>query len=149
MLTVVTSSLMYYVERAAQPDVFSSIPDAMWWSIVTVTTVGYGNATPVTVPGQVLGGLVALLGTGMGALPAGFLASGFSDALDGDSGGSKGEGQEENFAAVSGGEDLGRQSPAPSFKAQYCPHCGSELPVSIGGDGESEHPHRSNGQVTS
>jgi voltage-gated potassium channel len=138
MMTVVTSSLMYYVERAAQPDVFSSIPSAMWWSVVTVTTVGYGNATPVTVPGQVLGGLVALLGTGMGALPAGFLASGFSDALDGDS---RKEDQKESPEENLNSGDSGRQSPSPSLKVQYCPNCGSELPALIGGGSESGHMH--------
>ena len=120
MLTVVTSSLMYYAERAAQPEVFSSIPDAIWWSVVTVTTVGYGNATPVTVLGQMLGGLVAVLGTGMGALPAGFLASGFSDALENKSSDSE---QEEK------GEEgkLEREEPFSHKAIQYCLHCGSEL----------------------
>ncbi|MCS3685400.1 voltage-gated potassium channel [Salinibacter ruber] len=127
MLTVVTSSLMYYAERAAQPEVFSSIPDAIWWSVVTVTTVGYGNATPVTVLGQMLGGLVAVLGTGMGALPAGFLASGFSDALESESVEEKKEGKEDSSAQV----------PARSAHhagIQYCPHCGSKISNSIGDD---------------
>ncbi len=120
MMTVVTSSLMYYVERAAQPDVFSSIPSAMWWSVVTVTTVGYGNATPVTVPGQMLGGLVALLGTGMGALPAGFLASGFSDALESES--------SEHGSSSSEEEAEGDQGNSVSGDViRYCPHCGSDL----------------------
>ncbi len=114
MLAVVASSLMYYAERAAQPEVFGSIPQAVWWSVVTVTTVGYGNAAPVTVPGQVLGGIVALLGTGMGALPAGFLASGFSDALESGSTEEK-EPEESKGNSVSGDA------------IRYCPHCGSDL----------------------
>ncbi|MBB4070328.1 voltage-gated potassium channel [Salinibacter ruber] len=121
MLTVVTSSLMYYAERAAQPEVFSSIPDAIWWSVVTVTTVGYGNATPVTVLGQMLGGLVAVLGTGMGALPAGFLASGFSDALEGGSVEGRKEASKEDSSA-----QVTAQNAHPG-DIQYCPHCGSML----------------------
>lgn len=137
MLTVVTSSLMYYAERVAQPEVFGSIPKAVWWSVVTVTTVGYGNATPVTVPGQMLGGIVALLGTGMGALPAGFLASGFSDALEGDS---QQESREENGS----GPDEDRS--AFSHEIQYCPHCGSELPLRADNE-DASRAHRSNGRT--
>nr|WP_259085417.1 ion transporter [Salinibacter ruber] len=129
MLTVITSSLMYYAERTAQPEVFSSIPDAIWWSVVTVTTVGYGNATPVTVPGQVLGGLVAVLGTGMGALPAGFLASGFSDALENDPE-EEPEGQSDKTSSISE-----KRPPASLHEIQYCPHCGSELPYVAHSDG--------------
>ena len=114
MLAVFTSSLMYYAERAAQPEAFGSIPKAVWWSVVTITTVGYGNATPVTIPGQVLGGLVALLGTGMGAVPAGFLASGFSDALESKS--KKGAAREKSV-----------EPPSTTEIASYCPHCGSSL----------------------
>ncbi len=142
MLMIVTSSVIYYAERAAQPEVFSSIPKAMWWSVVTVTTVGYGNATPVTVPGQMLGGLVAVLGTGMGALPAGFLASGFSDALESDSGEEK---QEEN-PEKEPSTGVKKQPAFPEHAAQYCPHCGSELLRSDRGDGASQR-HRANGEV--
>ncbi len=140
MLTVITSSLMYYAERTAQPEVFSSIPDAIWWSVVTVTTVGYGNATPITVPGQVLGGLVAVLGTGMGALPAGFLASGFSDALENDSE-EEPEGQSDKTSSISE-----KRPPASFHEIQYCPHCGSKLPGSISGDETTEH-HRADGKT--
>lgn len=137
MLTVVTSSLMYYAERAAQPNVFGSIPKAVWWSVVTVTTVGYGNATPITVPGQMLGGIVALLGTGMGALPAGFLASGFSDALEDDSRQGSREGDGSSAIGARGAFD---------HEVQYCPHCGSELPLRADDD-EAIKSHRSDGET--
>ncbi len=81
LLLVVSSSLMYFVERDAQPDVFSSIPATMWWGVVTLTTVGYGDTYPVTAVGKVLGAFVAFLGIGMFALPAGLLASGFSEEI--------------------------------------------------------------------
>jgi len=141
MLTVVTSSLMYYAERAAQPEVFSSIPDAIWWSVVTVTTVGYGNATPVTVPGQILGGLVAVLGAGMGALPAGFLASGFSDALEGSSAKEK---TQEAYEGNSGARASGQLSSLSEIR--YCPHCGSEFSQMAISDGTERH-HRANGEA--
>jgi voltage-gated potassium channel len=81
ILLVVASSAMYYLEHDAQPKVFSSIPAAMWWGVVTLTTVGYGDIYPVTTLGKVIGAMIALLGVGLFALPAGILASGFAAEL--------------------------------------------------------------------
>jgi voltage-gated potassium channel len=81
ILLVIFSSLMYYVENAAQPDRFSSIPAAMWWGVATLTTVGYGDIYPVTLGGKVLGALSALVGIGMFAMPAGILGSAFIDEM--------------------------------------------------------------------
>jgi len=81
ILLIIASSLMYFVENEAQPDVFSSIPAAMWWGIVTLTTVGYGDLFPVTPLGKVLGAIIAIMGIGMFALPAGILGSGFVEEM--------------------------------------------------------------------
>lgn len=80
MLLVASSTAMYWVERGANPS-FDSIPATMWWGVATLTTVGYGDVTPVTALGKMLGGMVALIGVGMFALPAGILAGGFAEAL--------------------------------------------------------------------
>lgn len=77
LLLTLVSSLMYFVEHDAQPEAFSSIPAALWWGVVTLTTVGYGDVYPVTPLGKLLGATVAVLGTGLVALPASILASGF------------------------------------------------------------------------
>lgn len=77
ILLVVASSLMYFAEGSTQPDSFGSIPETMWWAIVTLTTVGYGDVAPVTPLGRTLGGVVAILGIGLFALPASILATGF------------------------------------------------------------------------
>jgi voltage-gated potassium channel len=61
--------------------VFSDIPSAMWWAVVTMTTLGYGDMVPATALGRVLGACTAVIGVGMIALPAGVLASGFSEQL--------------------------------------------------------------------
>ena len=74
-------------------------PQAMWWSVITMTTVGYGDAVPVTVPGRMLAGLIAVLGIGLFALPAGILGSGFV-------------------------QELRRGDDQPII----CPHCGGEVP---------------------
>ncbi|MDH3600208.1 MAG: ion transporter, partial [Candidatus Tectomicrobia bacterium] len=81
IILLFASSGMYVMENAAQPDAFSSIPAAMWWGIATLTTVGYGDIYPITPLGKVLGSVIALLGVGLFALPAGILASGFNDIM--------------------------------------------------------------------
>ena len=79
---VLTSSFMYYAEREAQPDKFSSIPAAMWWGIVTLATIGYGDVVPVTDAGRLLGSVSAIAGILVLALPVGILASGFTAELE-------------------------------------------------------------------
>ena len=81
ILLALSSSLMYLVEHEDQPEVFTSIPATMWWSIVTLTTVGYGDTYPITALGQTIAAVIAILGIGMFALPAGLLGAGFVDAL--------------------------------------------------------------------
>ena len=80
-LLLITSTFMYYIENEAQPESFSSIPETMWWGIATLTTVGYGDVYPITPLGQFLGGIIAIIGIGLFALPTGILASGFSEEL--------------------------------------------------------------------
>lgn len=81
VLLVAVSSAMYFVEGDVQPEAFSSIPETMWWGLVTMTTVGYGDITPVTQAGRLVAGIAALLGVAMFALPAGVLGAGFSEAF--------------------------------------------------------------------
>jgi voltage-gated potassium channel len=80
-LLVFQSSVVYYFEREAQPDKYGSIPEAMWWGIVTLTTVGYGDVTPVTLWGRMAGGLTAVMGLCMFAIPVGIIASAFIEAV--------------------------------------------------------------------
>jgi len=80
-LMLVTASLMHVVEGGAQPDKFGSIPEAMWWSIVTLTTVGYGDAVPITVLGKMVAGVTAVLGLVMLALPVGIIATSFAEVI--------------------------------------------------------------------
>lgn len=98
VLLVLGSSFLYLVEHEAQPDKFSSIPAAMWWGVATLTTVGYGDVAPITPLGRFLGAIVAVMGIGMFALPAGILASGFA-------------------------RELGKRRGEP----EVCPHCGEPL----------------------
>jgi len=82
ILVFMASAFMYIAEHHAQPEAFASIPHAMWWAVSTLTTVGYGDVTPVTGLGKLLGGLIAITGIGMFALPAGILGSAFVEEFE-------------------------------------------------------------------
>lgn len=81
ILLIISASLMFYAEGDAQPENFSSIPATLWWSVVTLTTVGYGDVYPITVVGKTIAGLISILGIGMVALPAGIISAGFVDEI--------------------------------------------------------------------
>lgn len=98
-MLLINSSVMYYVEHPAQPKVFSSIPATMWWGVNAMATVGYGDIHPITPLGKFLGGLTAMMGIMLFALPTGILTSGFL-------------------------EHLRNQK---STTQHYCPHCGKEI----------------------
>nr|WP_256415900.1 potassium channel family protein [Ruegeria sp. HKCCD8929] len=81
VLLILAASGAYIVEHDAQPDKFASIPHAMWWAIITLTSVGYGDVSPITPAGQFFGSVVSVIGVGVAALPAGILASGLADQV--------------------------------------------------------------------
>jgi len=77
----IASALMYVVERHAQPDRFASIPEAMWWALITLTTVGYGDVSPVTPLGKIVGALTAFMGVCTVALLTGIIANAFASQV--------------------------------------------------------------------
>ena len=81
MMVVLSASLVYLAEFKAQPDDFGSIPDALWWAVITMTSIGYGDVVPVTTVGKIFGALIGIISVGMIALPTGIMASGFNQAL--------------------------------------------------------------------
>ena len=80
-LMIVAAAAMHMVEATAQPDKFGSIPEAMWWAIITLTTVGYGDAVPITPLGKVVASITALFGLVMLALPVGIIATSFAEVI--------------------------------------------------------------------
>lgn len=78
---LIASSVMYYAEHAAQPEQFSSIPAAMWWGVVTLTTLGYGDVFPVTGIGRLMGGVFAITGILLIALPTAILGAAFVEEV--------------------------------------------------------------------
>lgn len=81
LVMFVAAIMMYLVEGDAQPEAFGSIPRAVWWSMATLTTIGYGDVYPITVLGKLLAGITALASLALVALPAGILAAAFSEAF--------------------------------------------------------------------
>ena len=84
ILLIFSSSIKYYAETRVQPEAFSSIPATFWWAVATLTTVGYGDVYPITTLGKILGGVIALLGIGMFALPTGIFGAGFVERIQKD-----------------------------------------------------------------
>lgn len=80
-LLLIISSLVFYIENPAQPDVYKSIPDSLWWGVNAMTTVGYGDMHPITPVGKLFGGILAIAGVAFFALPTGILASGFAEHI--------------------------------------------------------------------
>jgi voltage-gated potassium channel len=73
-----SSAVMFLIERQAQPTAFSSLPQALWWAVVTLTTTGYGDKVPITTLGRMLGGIVMIFGIATFGLSTGILATGFA-----------------------------------------------------------------------
>ncbi|MXZ91077.1 MAG: ion transporter [Chloroflexi bacterium] len=112
---VMAATLMYFAETEAQPDIFSSIPASMWWSVVTLTTVGYGDTVPITPIGRALAAVIAVLGIGLFALPAGIISAGLLE--------------------VDAAEDTAvRYDAGHPQNGDVCPHCGQPMPDKTDGD---------------
>jgi len=107
IILILASSALYAVEREAQPDKFASIPDAMWWAVVTLATVGYGDVYPITPLGKFISSLVALSAIGLFALPAGILAAGFAESIQ-------------------------KRRTNNTDRTIVCPHCGTEFSIQEG-----------------
>ncbi len=81
LLVVLTASLGYLFEHEAQPEKFENIPQSIYWAVITLASVGYGDISPITPMGRVMTIILALLGIGIFAIPAALLSSAFSDQL--------------------------------------------------------------------
>jgi voltage-gated potassium channel len=77
----ISGFLMYYIENPAQPEVFSNVLVSMWWSVATLTTVGYGDIYPITPMGKLVSGIISLLGIGVVALPTGLISVGYLERI--------------------------------------------------------------------
>lgn len=110
ILLLLSATVMYDLENEANPDKFPDIITTLWWSVATLTTVGYGDVYPETGWGKFVGGIIALIGVGLVALPTGIISASFIEALERDKQSRKEEEQEEETVSFN-----------------YCPHCGKPL----------------------
>ncbi len=78
---ILSAATIYQFENAVQPEVFSSIPAAMWWAVITLTTVGYGDIYPITLGGKIAAAVIAVTSVGFIALPTGILGAGFVEEI--------------------------------------------------------------------
>jgi len=120
LMLILSSSLIYLAEHKAQPDKFSSIPAAMWWGVATLTTVGYGDVYPITALGKFFGSIIALLGVGIVALPAGIIASGFNESMQERMGNSIPD-------IAMPPSEITHEYTANDHPVKCCPHCGQHL----------------------
>ena len=73
---------IYFFENTAQPEVFTSVFSSLWWAVITLTTVGYGDMYPITVGGRILTFVILMIGLGIVAVPAGILSASLSKARE-------------------------------------------------------------------
>jgi voltage-gated potassium channel len=81
ILMLVSAPIMYYLENSVQPEIFSSIPSALWWSVITFTTVGYGDMYPITTLGKIVASFLSVLGIAFYAIPGAIFTSALLEKL--------------------------------------------------------------------
>lgn len=112
-LMLISAVLMYDAEHEAQPEVFENAFSGLWWAIVTVTTVGYGDVHPITVIGRVMGSIIAILGIALIAVPTGIITAGFSEQIT-------------HKAAEREAAEKANAKESEDEK-KFCPYCGHKL----------------------
>ncbi|MBR3221063.1 MAG: ion transporter [Kiritimatiellae bacterium] len=101
LLMLVSSLIIYAAEHDAQPNAFKNAFSGLWWTVATLTTVGYGDIYPITVIGRIFGAALALLGVAAVAVPTGIISSGLIERVS--------------------------SRKASEQKISYCPHCGKRI----------------------
>ncbi|AFM05423.1 Kef-type K+ ransport system, predicted NAD-binding component [Bernardetia litoralis DSM 6794] len=133
ILLLVSSTLMYYVEHDINPQGFPNIIATLWWAVVTLTTVGYGDVVPITMLGKILNGITALIGIGVVALPTSILSAGFLEKVQERKRIEKEETEQIERQLLQelkerNGEIEEENKNSHSTHLCYCPHCGGKLP---------------------
>lgn len=127
IMVTLAASAMWLCEHEAQPDNFRSVPQAMWWAIITVTTIGYGDVTPLTTAGRIVGGVVAFLGICIFALPVGILGGAFIEEMERQ----KTLKEAQKLAEEGDVEGAAESDSLNGTTESRCPHCGERLDIHV------------------
>ena len=116
IIMIISSFIMFYAEHESQPEQFPNVLGCLWWAIVTMTTIGYGDVYPVTTMGKLIGSIMAILGIGLVAMPTGIISAGFLEKIN--------EKQEKEKKQEKNKE---QQQIEVTDKKNFCPYCGHKL----------------------
>ena len=127
IIMIISSFLMYYAEHDMQPEAFPNVLGCLWWAIVTMTTIGYGDVFPVTMVGKIIGSTMALLGIGLVAMPTGIISAGFLEKVNERKENKAKEAKEAEEKARKAETSKPETAVAADDKKHYCPYCGHRL----------------------
>ena len=137
IIMIISAFMMFYAEQHDNPEMFPNVLSCLWWAIVTMTTIGYGDVYPVTFEGKIIGSVMALLGIGLVAMPTGIISAGFLEKVNerkkseksGDGAKDKDDEKSDDGAKDEKQECHGHEagSDNENDKKHYCPYCGHKL----------------------
>ena len=122
IIMIISSFLMFYAEHKEQPEQFPNVLGCLWWAIVTMTTIGYGDVYPVTAMGKFVGSVMALLGIGLVAMPTGIISAGFLEKVNERQKKNK---QQEEEKTKEKEEEKTEEKEKKHYC--YCPYCGHKI----------------------
>lgn len=107
---------MFYAEHKDNAEQFPNVLSCLWWAIVTMTTIGYGDVYPITTAGKIVGSIMALLGIGLVAMPTGIISAGFLEKI-----------AEKKKEEKDKGKEEPKENISENNQKHYCPYCGHKL----------------------
>ena len=116
IIMIIASFIMFYAEHKDNAEYFPNVLSCLWWAIVTMTTIGYGDVYPITTAGKVVGSIMALLGIGLVAMPTGIISAGFLEKI-----------AEKKKEEKDKGKEEPKENISENNQKHYCPYCGHKL----------------------
>ena len=118
VVMLLSAIVIYTVESTVQPEQFPNVLASLWWAVMTLTTVGYGDVYPITGIGRFFAGIISLVGIGIIAIPTGIIAAGFTTVMP----------KEEKEEIEEIEKEIELEEGIEEPKLEYCPFCGKKLP---------------------
>ena len=139
IIMIISAFLMYYAEHNEQPEAFPNVLGCLWWAVVTMTTIGYGDVYPITTAGKIIGSVMALLGIGLVAMPTGIISAGFLEKVNErrekklkekeaeEKAAKEKDAKEKDDSKAHDGGSHTEKAAAADDQKHYCPYCGHRL----------------------